>query len=236
MPKHGKGYNEKLTQLDKGQVHSLAEAVALVKATARAKFDETVDLAVNLGVDPRHGDQMVRGTCNVPHGTGKKIRVAVFAKGDFAEQAREAGADHVGAEDLISQIQEGWRDFDILVATPDMVPQVSRLGRLLGPRMPNAKSGTVTTNVSQVVGDLKKSKRVGFRVEKAGIVHMPIGKASFEADQLLENMVAALSALVKARPQSAKGRYLKKISLSLTMGPSVQVDVQEAQKVAESTV
>lgn len=235
MPQHGKRYLEAKQKISRTRLYGVREAIELAKSLANAGFDETVDIAVNLGVDPRHGDQMVRGTTTLPHGTGKKIKVAVFAKGDKAEEALNAGADVIGAEDLIQQIQQGWRDFDVLVATPDMVPQVSRLGRLLGPRMPNAKSGTVTNDIDRVVRDLKQSKRVAFRVEKAGIVHMPIGKASFEVDQLVENFNAAISALLKAKPAAAKGRYLRGITVSSTMGPGIRVDTQEAQKLAETT-
>lgn len=234
MPQHGKRYLEAKQKVDRNRLYSVREALELAKSLANAGFDETIDIAVNLGVDPRHGDQMVRGTTTLPHGTGKKVKVAVFAKGEKVEEALNAGADVVGAEDLIQQIQQGWRDFDVLVATPDMVPQVSRLGRLLGPRMPNAKSGTVTNDLDRVVRDLKLSKRVAFRVEKAGIVHMPIGKASFEVDQLLENFNTAVNALLKAKPAAAKGRYLRGITVSSTMGPGIRVDTQEAQKLAET--
>lgn len=234
MPQHGKRYLEAKQKVDRNRLYSVREALELAKSLANAGFDETIDIAVNLGVDPRHGDQMVRGTTTLPHGTGKKVKVAVFAKGEKVEEALNAGADVVGAEDLIQQIQQGWRDFDVLVATPDMVPQVSRLGRLLGPRMPNAKSGTVTNDLDRVVRDLKLSKRVAFRVEKAGIVHMPIGKASFEVDQLLENFNTAVNALLKAKPATAKGRYLRGITVSSTMGPGIRVDTQEAQKLAET--
>ncbi|MGQ9488375.1 MAG: 50S ribosomal protein L1 [Armatimonadota bacterium] len=234
MPQHGKRCLEAKQKVDRNRLYSVREALELAKSLANARFDETIDIAVNLGVDPRHGDQMVRGTTTLPHGTGKKVKVAVFAKGEKVEEALNAGADVVGAEDLIQQIQQGWRDFDVLVATPDMVPQVSRLGRLLGPRMPNAKSGTVTNDLDRVVRDLKLSKRVAFRVEKAGIVHMPIGKASFEVDHLLENFNTAVNALLKAKPAAAKGRYLRGITVSSTMGPGIRVDTQEAQKLAET--
>lgn len=234
MPQHGKRYLEAKQKVDRTRLYGVREALELAKSLATAGFDETIDIAVNLGVDPRHGDQMVRGTTTLPHGTGKKIKVAVFAKGEKAEEALNAGADVVGAEDLIQQIQQGWRDFDVLVATPDMVPQVSRLGRLLGPRMPNAKSGTVTNDIDRVVRDLKQSKRVTFRVERAGIVHMPIGKASFDTDKLVENFNVAINALLKAKPAAAKGRYLRGITVSSTMGPGIRVDTQEAQKLAET--
>jgi large subunit ribosomal protein L1 len=233
MPKHGKRYEEVAKLVDKTKEYDPIEALTLVKNTATANFDETVDVAVRLGVDPRHGDQMVRGTTTLPHGTGKVRRVAVFAKGEKAEQALAAGADVVGAEDLVQKIQNGWRDFDILVATPDMMPIVGKLGRTLGPRMPNPKSGTVTQDIDKVVRDIKSATRVEYRVDKAGIIHMPIGKVSFTVEQLAENLAALLSALIKAKPAAAKGRYLKKITVSSTMGPGINVDVQKAQAMAE---
>lgn len=233
MPKHGKRYEEAVKTIDKTQEYEPSEALTLVKNAASANFDETVEAAIRLGVDPRHGDQMVRGTTTLPHGTGKVRRVAVFAKGEKAEQAAAAGADVVGAEDLVQQIQNGWRDFDILVATPDMMPIVGKLGRTLGPRMPNPKSGTVTQDVDKVVRDIKSAARVEYRVDKAGIIHMPIGKVSFTVEQLTENLAALISALLKARPAAAKGRYLRKITVSSTMGPGVNVDVQKAQAMAE---
>jgi len=204
-----------------------------VKQAANAKFDETVEVAVRLGVDPRHGDQMVRGTTTLPHGSGKSRKVAVFAKGEKAQEATDAGADTVGAEDLVEQIRNGWRDFDILVATPDMMSIVSRLGRTLGPRMPNPKSGTVTQDITKVVRDIKSAARVEYRVEKAGIIHMPIGKVSFSTEQLVVNFHALVSALMKAKPATAKGRYLRTITISSTMGPGVKVDTQRAQIMAE---
>lgn len=235
MKTHGKRYLEQAAKVEDLKTYNAVEAFQLLVEVGGAGFDQTVDLAVNLGVDPRHGDQMVRGTTNLPNGTGKTVKVAVFARGENAVAAEEAGADTVGAEDLIAKIQEGWRDFDILVATPDLIPQVAKLGRLLGPKMPNAKSGTVTTKVGEVVADLKKSRRVGFRVEKAGIVHMPIGKISFGADQLLQNFRAAINALLKAKPTTAKGRYVKRITISATMGPGIGIDAIEAAKVVDVT-
>jgi large subunit ribosomal protein L1 len=184
-----------------------------VKKTSTAKFDETIDVAIRLGVDPRHGDQMVRGTTNLPHGTGKTRRVACFAKGEKATEAEAAGADRVGADDLVAEIQKGWREFDVLVATPDMMQSVGRvLGRTLGPRMPSPRSGTVTNDIGRVIRDIKSASRVEYRVEKAGIVHSPIGKVSFSQDQLMENFQTLLSALLKARPSAAKGRYLRGIT------------------------
>jgi large subunit ribosomal protein L1 len=209
------------------------EALQLVKDTSSTKFDGTVDIAIRLGVDPRQGDQVVRGTTELPHGTGKSQKVAVFAKGPAAEAAQAAGADTVGADDLIAKIQNGWRDFDVLVATPDMMPQVGKLGRTLGPRMPNPKSGTVTTDVTKVVTAIKKATRVQYRVEKGGIIHAPIGKASFPVEQLNENLNVLVNALIKAKPSAAKGRYLKGITVSSTMGPGVDIDTQIVQRVAE---
>lgn len=235
MPVRGKRYQEARTTVEKLALSEPEEALKAVKETASAKFDETVEVAVRLGVDPRHGDQMVRGTTSLPHGTGKVRRVAVFAKGEKAQEATEAGADVVGAEDLAQQIQDGWRDFDILVATPDVMKIVGKLGRLLGPRMPNPKSGTVTMDVDRVVRDIKQASRVEYRIDKAGIIHMSIGKVSFSLEQLSENFTALISALLKARPAAAKGRYFKKITVSSTMGPGINVDVQKAQAVAEQS-
>ena len=233
MADHGKRYNESASKIEKGKSWEPQEALATVKELANAKFDETVDVAVRLGVDPRHGDQMVRGTTSLPHGTGKVRRVAVFAKGDKAQAATDAGADVVGAEDLVKQIQDGWREFDILVATPDVMSLVGKLGKLLGPRMPNPKSGTVTMDVDRVVKDIKSAARVEYRVDKAGTIHMAIGKASFDTDKLVENLAALISALMKARPAAAKGRYLKRITVSSTMGPGLDLDLPKTQALAE---
>lgn len=233
MPVRGKRYQEALAKIGKNENGDIADAIQAVKDAASAKFDETVEVAVRLGVDPRHGDQMVRGTTTLPHGTGKVRKVAVFAKGEKAQEAIEAGADTVGAEDLVQQIQNGWRDFDILVATPDMMSMVGKLGRTLGPRMPNPKAGTVTMDVGKVVRDIKSASRVEYRVDKAGIIHMPIGKVSFTTEQLTENFLALISALLKAKPAAAKGRYLKKITVSSTMGPGIEIDPQKAQAAAE---
>ncbi|MCX6374733.1 MAG: 50S ribosomal protein L1 [Armatimonadetes bacterium] len=233
MPVRGKRYQEAEKKVGKLIEADPAEALAAIKEAASANFDETVEVAVRLGVDPRHGDQMVRGTTSLPHGTGKARRVAVFAKGEKAQQATDAGADVVGAEDLIAQIEGGWRDFDILVATPDVMSLVSKLGRTLGPRMPNPKAGTVTMDVDKVIRDIKSASRVEYRVDKAGIIHMPIGKVSFTVEQLADNFGALISALVKARPAAAKGRYLKKVTISSTMGPGIDVDAQKAQASAE---
>ena len=226
-------YKAEVAKVDPKREYEPVQALEAVKSTASAKFDETVDVAVRLGVDPRQGDQVVRGTTDLPHGTGKTQKVAVFARGANAEAAQAAGADTVGAEDLITKIQNGWRDFDVLVATPDMMPLVGRLGRTLGPRMPNPKSGTVTTDVARVVNAIKKATRVPYRVEKAGIIHATIGKVSFPTDQLVENFNVIVGTLVKAKPAAAKGRYLKKITVSSTMGPGVDIDTQRAQATME---
>ncbi|MTJ03922.1 MAG: 50S ribosomal protein L1 [Sediminimonas qiaohouensis] len=208
---------------------SVEDAVALIKANAAAKFDETVEIAVNLGVDPRHADQMVRGVVGLPNGTGKTVRVAVFARGPKAEEAQAAGADIVGAEDLMETIQSGKIEFERCIATPDMMPVVGRLGKILGPRnlMPNPKVGTVTMDVAQAVKDAKGGQ-VQFKAEKAGVVHAGVGKASFEADKLAENIRAFVNAVVKAKPAGAKGAYMKRIALSSTMGPGVTISVDNA--------
>ncbi len=225
MAKNGKRMSAALDGLDRDKLYTVADAVALVKKNATAKFDETIEVAVNLGVDPRHADQMVRGVVNLPNGTGRSVRVAVFAKGAKADEAREAGADIVGAEDLAEEVQNGRTDFDRVIASPDMMPVVGRLGKVLGPRglMPNPKVGTVTPNVAQAVKDAKGGA-VEFRVEKAGIVHAGVGKASFAEQALEENVRAFVDALAKAKPSGAKGTYMKKISISSTMGPGVRVD------------
>jgi large subunit ribosomal protein L1 len=213
--------------VDREKAYAVNDAIAAVKANAKAKFDETVEIAVNLGVDPRHADQQVRGVVNLPSGTGRDVRVAVFAKDAKADEARNAGADIVGAEDLVQRVQEGFMDFDRVIATPDMMALVGRLGKVLGPRglMPNPKVGTVTPNVGQAVKDAKGGA-VEFRVEKAGIVHAGVGKASFTQEALEANVRAFVDALQKAKPSGAKGTYVKKISLSSTMGPGVKIDPQ----------
>ncbi|APO85763.1 MULTISPECIES: 50S ribosomal protein L1 [Marivivens] len=207
----------------------VADAIALVKSNASAKFDETVEIALNLGVDPRHADQMVRGTVNLPNGTGKTVRVAVFARGDKAEEAKAAGADIVGAEDLMEIVQGGKIEFERCIATPDMMPIVGRLGKVLGPRnlMPNPKIGTVTMDVAEAV-KAAKGGQVQFKVEKAGVIHAGIGKASFDAKALEENLLAFVDAVQKAKPTGAKGAYMKKVSISSTMGPGVSVSVESA--------
>lgn len=225
MANRGKRVQAARQQVDRTQVYSIEEGVALLKRIANTKFDETVDVAVNLGVDPRHADQMVRGAVVLPHGIGKTIRVAVFARGEKEKEALEAGADFVGADDLAEKISGGWLDFDATVATPDMMGVVGRLGRVLGPRglMPNPKVGTVTFDVATAVREMKAG-RVEFRVEKAGIVHAPIGKASFSAEALSENLKALLENLYRLRPASAKGIYMRRVTVSSSMGPGIRVD------------
>jgi len=233
MPTRGKRYLEAAKTVGDGAPRDPVEALEMVKRTAGAKFDETVDVAVRLGVDPRHGDQMVRGVTTLPYGTGKSRKVAVFAKGDKAKEAEDAGADVVGAEDLVTKIQGGWADFEVLLATPDLMGMVGKLGGILRARMPNQKAGTVTMDIGNVVKDIKGASRVEFRVEKAGIVHAPIGKASFPVEHLAENLSALILALLKVRPSAAKGRYLRKITVSSTMGPGVDIDPQKMQAMAE---
>ncbi len=226
----GRTYREKAEAVDRDQHYALDAGVALMLETKRAKFDETAEVAMNLGVDPRHADQNVRGAIVLPHGTGKSARVVVFAKGDKETEAREAGADEVGAEDLAKRIQDGWLDFDRVIATPDMMSVVGRLGRVLGPRglMPNPKVGTVTMDVGKAVAEQKAGK-IEFRVDKAGIVHAPFGKTSFTPDQLKENLVAIADAILKARPTAAKGTYLKKVTISTSMGPGIRIDTGSLQ-------
>jgi large subunit ribosomal protein L1 len=228
MPKRGKKYQETANLLDSEKRYSLEEGCDLVPKTKRAKFDESVDIAVRLGVNPKYADQMVRGAVVMPHGTGKTLRVAVFAKGEKAKEAEDAGADVVGAEDLMERVQGGFFDFDATVATPDMMGVVGRLGRVLGPRglMPNPKVGTVTFDVEKVVKELKAG-RVEFRVEKAGIVHAPVGRASFDPSKLRENVLALMELLMKLKPSSAKGTYVRSIALSTTMGPAIRLDTAE---------
>src|SRR4051795_4515824 len=217
-----------LSGVERERFYGVDEAISLVKGNATAKFDETIEVALNLGVDPRHADQMVRGVVNLPNGTGKHVRVAVFAKGDKADEARKAGAEVVGAEDLMEAIQGGQMDFDRVIATPDMMGVVGRLGKVLGPKglMPNPKLGTVTMDVAKAVTDAK-SGQVEFRVEKAGIIHAGIGKASFTEEDLKANFSAFVDAIVKARPSGAKGKFVHKLSVSSTMGPGVKVDLAE---------
>ena len=228
MPKRGKKYQEANNKVDRQKRYTLVEACSLVGELKAAKFDESVDAAVRLGVNPKYADQMVRGAVVMPHGTGKSVRVAVFAKGEKATEASDAGADIVGAEDLVEQVQGGMLDFDATVATPDMMGLVGRLGRVLGPRglMPNPKVGTVTFDVGKAVNELKAG-RVEFRVEKAGIVHVPVGRVSFGADKIQGNLLALMELLLKLKPSSAKGTYVRSVALSTTMGPSIRLDPQD---------
>ncbi|MBM4138300.1 MAG: 50S ribosomal protein L1 [Nitrospira sp.] len=213
------------------RVYELREAVEAVKQAAYAKFDESVDLALRLGIDPKRSDQMVRGTTSLPHGTGKKVRVLVFAKGEKEQEARQAGADFVGADDLMEEIKGGWLDFDCAIATPDLMASVGKLGKQLGPRglMPNPKTGTVTFEVGKAVAEIRKG-RVEFKVEKAGIVQVPVGKVSFDAAKLFDNASAIIESVVKAKPVSCKGRYLKSVTISSTMGPGVKLDAAALMK------
>ena len=226
--KLGKRMGAAVATVDKQKLYTLAEAVKLVKGNANAKFDETIEVAVNLGVDPKHADQMVRGVVALPNGTGKSVKVAVFAKGDKAEEAKAAGAEYVGAEDLAEQIQKGEMDFDRCIATPDMMMVVGKLGKVLGPRglMPNPKLGTVTADVTQAVKDAKGGQ-IEFRVEKLGIVHAGVGKASFGEKEIAENVQTLINALNKAKPSGAKGTYMKRASISSTMGPGVKLDIAD---------
>ncbi|MBA2848508.1 50S ribosomal protein L1 [Thermosulfuriphilus ammonigenes] len=230
MASKGKKYQEAKAKVDRTKKYSFEEAVKLALETAYAKFDESVDVAVNLGVDPRQADQMIRGSVVLPHGTGKSPRVAVFAKGEKAKEAEEAGADVVGAEDLIKKIQEGWLEFDKAVATPDMMPLVGRIGKILGPRglMPNAKTGTVTFDVAKAVKEIKGGK-VDFRVDKGGVIHAPVGRVSFGPEKILENLAAFFETLLRLKPASAKGQYIKGITISTTMGPGIKIDPADVQ-------
>jgi large subunit ribosomal protein L1 len=234
MPKQGKRFSAGLKLVDRTKGYALEEAIRLVVDTAKAKFDESIELAVRLGVDPRQADQNVRGTVVLPHGTGKSVRVLVFAKGDKEREARDAGADFVGGEDLVKKITtENWLEFDKAIATPDMMGLVGRIGKVLGPRglMPNPKVGTVTMDVAKAIKELKAGK-VEFRVEKAGIVHVAIGKASFGAEKLMENANALLTSLIKAKPAASKGNYLVSVAVSSTMGPGIRIDALAVRALA----
>ncbi len=224
--KHGKKYLESLKLVDAQKLYDTEEAVELVLQTAKAKFDETVELSIKLGVDPRHADQQVRGVVVLPNGTGKKVRILAIAKGDKAAEAEAAGADYVGAEEMVSKIQnENWFDYDVIVTTPDMMGLVGRLGKLLGPKglMPNPKSGTVSADITRAINDIKAGK-VEYRVDKTAIVHVPIGKASFGKEKLIENLNVLMEAINKAKPASAKGTYLKSVAISTTMGPGIRLN------------
>lgn len=229
MAKLGKRYSEASKLLETGHFYSIPEAVANVKSTATAKFNETIELAVRLGVDPRRADQIVRGSISLPHGTGKSVRVAVFAAGDLATEARNAGADVVGADDLVTRIEkESFLDFDIAISTPDLMVQVGRLGRVLGPRglMPNPKTGTVTNDIGKTVAEYKAG-RIEYRTDRVGNIHAPVGKASFTNLELIENVAALLDELVRAKPAASKGRYVRSITLASTMGPGVKIDINK---------
>ncbi len=233
MAKKSKRYLEALKLVEKAKLYEPKEGLAVVKSFPQGKFDETVEIAIRLGVDPRHSDQQVRGAVSLPHGTGRTVKVVVFAKGEKAKEAQEAGADRVGDQDLIEEIQKGWTDFDVAVATPDMMGSVGKLGKILGPKglMPNPKTGTVTTDVAKAVKEIKAGK-VEYRVDKTGIVHVPIGKVSFEVNKLLGNLKALIDVIVKAKPASAKGTYIKSVVLSATMSPGVKVSPQLAQQIS----
>jgi large subunit ribosomal protein L1 len=233
MSGNGKSYRAALAKVDRSQRYLLEEGLRLVKETRRAKFDETVEMAVRLGVDPRQADQNVRGTVSLPHGIGKTVRVLAFAKGEKEKEAQEAGADYVGAEDLIKKISDGWFDFDKTVATPDMMAAVGRIGKVLGPRglMPNPKTGTVTMEIGKAVKEIKAGK-LEFRVDKAGIVHVPVGRASFSQEQLIDNAKAVMTSILRAKPPSAKGNYVRGVTISATMGPGIKIDLSQVRAMA----
>ena len=229
MAKHGKKYNDAMKLVDREMLYDPTEALELSKKTATTKFDGTVELAVRLGVNPKHADQQVRGAVVLPAGIGKEVKVAVFAKGEKAKEAEDAGADFVGADDLVAKIQGGWFGFDVAVATPDMMGTVGKLGRVLGPKglMPNPKTGTVTMDVGRAVNEIKAGK-VEYRVDKSGIVHVPIGKASFDLEKLQENFNTIIETLIKVKPSAAKGQYLRSITVASTMGPGIRINTQKA--------
>jgi large subunit ribosomal protein L1 len=232
----GKKYVDATRKFDRDRLHTPQEALDLVKSLAKRNFDETVEITFRLGIDPRKADQMIRGTVSLPHGTGKAVRVAVFATGDAAREAQESGADVVGADDLVARVQEGFLDFDVAIATPDLMSQVGRLGRILGPRgvMPNPKTGTVTTDIGKTVAEFKAGK-VEYRTDRNGNVHVPIGRVSFERDALLENFQAVLDEILRNKPAAAKGRYIKSIATSSTMGPGIRIDPAVAVDAARTT-
>ncbi|MGZ8434164.1 MAG: 50S ribosomal protein L1 [Candidatus Binatia bacterium] len=229
----GKSYRKVLDKVDRNQRYQLEDSLKLVKETARAKFDETVDIAIRLGVDPRQADQNIRGTVALPHGMGKTVRVLAFAKGEKEREAQEAGADFIGSDELIKKISEGWLDFDKAVATPDMMAAVGRIGKILGPRglMPNPKTGTVSLDIGKAVREIKAGK-LEFRVDKAGIVHVPVGRASFSTEQLIDNARMVLLTILRAKPASAKGNYVKGVTIATTMGPGIKVDLAQIRAMA----
>jgi large subunit ribosomal protein L1 len=229
---HSPRFVEIAKTVDKDTLLDVADAIAKVKSTANAKFVESIDLAVRLGIDARKGDQNVRGITQLPHGTGKVRKVAVLAKGDLAAEAESAGADEVGGDELITKIQNGFKDFDVLLATEEMAPQIGKVGRILGPRTPNKRNGTVTNSIGTAVKEIKGATRAEYRTDKAGVVHMAIGKVNFSDEQILENFKAALNAIIKAKPSSAKGKYLISVTVSSTMGPGIPVDTSLASKFA----
>jgi large subunit ribosomal protein L1 len=233
MSENGKTYRAALAKVDRSQRYLLEDSLRLAKETARAKFDETVEMAIRLGVDPRQADQNVRGMVSLPHGMGKTVRVLAFAKGEKEKEAQEAGADFVGSDELIKKINEGWFDFDKAVATPDMMAAVGRIGKVLGPRglMPNPKTGTVTMDIGKAVKEIKAGK-LEFRVDKAGIIHVPVGKASFGAEQLIDNAKAVLMSVLRAKPASAKGNYVRGVTISTTMGPGIKIDLSQIRAMA----
>jgi large subunit ribosomal protein L1 len=235
MSTRGKKYEEAKKRIDRNKRYALEMGIQILKDTAKAKFDESVDMAIRLGVNPKHSDQMVRGTVALPHGVGKAVRVLVFAKGEKEKEARDAGADFVGADDLAEKITGGWTDFDKAIATPDMMGTVGKLGKILGPRglMPNPKVGTVTFEVGRAVKELKAG-RVEFKVEKTGIVHTTVGKASFAPEKLKENVLALMDVIIRAKPASSKGTYLKSIAISTTMGPGIKLDPNDLRVVAKA--
>lgn len=229
----GKSYRKVFEKVDRNQRYPLEDSLKLVKETARAKFDETVDMAIRLGVDPRQADQNIRGTVALPHGMGKTVRVLAFAKGEKEREAQDAGADFVGSDELIKKISEGWLDFDKAVATPDMMAAVGRIGKILGPRglMPNPKTGTVSLDIGKAVREIKAGK-LEFRVDKAGIVHVPVGRASFSAEQLIDNARMVLLTVLRAKPASAKGNYVKGVTVATTMGPGIKIDLAQIRAMA----
>ena len=233
MSAMGKSYRKVFEKVDRNQRYPLEDSLKLVKETARAKFDETVDMAIRLGVDPRQADQNIRGTVALPHGMGKTVRVLAFAKGEKEREAQEAGADFVGNDELIKKISEGWLDFDKAVATPDMMAAVGRIGKILGPRglMPNPKTGTVSLDIGKAVREIKAGK-LEFRVDKAGIVHVPVGRASFSAEQLIDNARMVLLTVLRAKPASAKGNYVKGVTVATTMGPGIKIDLAQIRAMA----